>query len=274
MLLVSEQWSWSCGNRRGSGRVAAVQDTINRPDGDVESYSRLYIPAKHFVLFWSTMSRYSSRCSLSRRLRPQGLRTRRQGITKRSPVPRHRQVIRRRQDDDTSAVKRMDLLSRKQAKSRFPSTAAHRPLPFPELRHLVPRQDLEAEVNNVCELVGSSLWNALTQVRLLDEQLRVFDTRVQRSRVSGQTQFIHSLVLQRSMLSGVHYLYWQRAQRRVDFLELLMSRLQRQAPGPRSVLVNTGVPSQPITMTFGWTRTVPGPILTRLLSEPPTIPKR
>ena len=197
------------------------------------------------------MSRYSTRSSLSRRHRPKGLRSRREGITKRSPVPRHRQVTRRRQNNDSSAVDRMDLLSRKPAKSRFPSTAAHRPLPFPELQHLVPRQDLDAEVNNVCELVGSSLWNALTQVRLLDEQLRVFDARVQRSRVSGQTQFLQSLELQRSMLSGVRDLYWQRAQRRVDFLEMLMSRLQRQAPGPRSVQVNTGVPSQPVTLTFG-----------------------
>ena len=196
------------------------------------------------------MSRYSTRSSLSRRHRPKGLRSRREGITKRSPVPRHRQVTRRRQNNDSSTVDCMDLLSRKQAKSRFPSTAAHRPLPFPELRHLVPRQDLDAEVSNVCELVGSSLWNALTQVRLLDEQLRVFDARVQRSRVSRRPGMLRSLLLQRTVMSAVRDHYHRRATRRMEFLEQLMSRLQRQAPGPRSVHVNTGVPSQPVTMTF------------------------
>ena len=227
--------------------------SITNQPTNVRHHSCVYIPTPHFLLFCSAMSRYSSRSGIARRRR-QGLRARRQVIAKKSTVPRHRQVTKGRQGNDSSAIDNMDLLSRK---VKLPSTMVHRPVPFPELRHLVPRQDLEAEVNNVYELVGSSLWSALTQVRLLDEQLRVSDARVQRARLTRRAGILRSLLLQRAVLSAVRDHYHGQATRRIEFLELLMSRLRRQhqTPGPRAVLVNTGVPSQPVTMTFQWTST-------------------
>lgn len=229
---------------------------INRRTTGLHQYICLNISTLLHTSYNSMMSRYSARSTIRRR-HGHGLRTRRQAISKPSSLTHRPHVTRRRQVlseaslvNHCPVIDRLDLLRRQQAKSRFPSTVAHRPLPFAELRHLVPCKDLDAEVISVCEIVGASLYSALTQVRLLDEQLLAFDVRVERARMSGQTRFVRSLVLQRAMSSGVRDFYMQRADRRVDFIEKLMSRAQRRAPGPRVVYVNTGAPSQYVAMTF------------------------
>ena len=123
-------------------------------------------------------------------------------------------------------------------------------MPFVELRHMVPRNDLLAEVTGVCELVGASLWKALDQVRLLGNRLSGLATRLERARINNRKDLEYSLGLQFDILSGVLDQYLAHAQRRERFLEGLTVLFQSIQPGPHRIHVNTGRPGRPATIVF------------------------